>query len=135
MIPAVGICHAGQIVVILNKNNNVAHLSIDDLQSIFEGRKKSWDGGETVVLILPPPKSEAMNTLAAKVFKKSDPADVARFYLKAIFQQVFVYPPKSAGTTEKAVAEVSQNEGAIAVVDAGEIDDKKSVRIIKVNGL
>lgn len=124
--------HAGEIVVIVNKDNKTSSMALKDLQQIYQGSKKSWDGGERIMLFLPPAKSEAMKALAAKVFNVNDIAAISKFYLKAVFQQTFASPPKS---TDNAVAEVAGAPGGIAIVDTGETGDTSPVKVIKVNGL
>ncbi|MBI5427471.1 MAG: substrate-binding domain-containing protein [Nitrospinae bacterium] len=124
--------YAGEIVVIVNKGNKTSNLSMQDLQQIYQGGKKSWEGGESITLFLPPAKGEAMKALASKVFSMGDASGVSKFYLKAVFQQKFSSPPKS---TDNSVAEVSATPGGIAIIDTAEAGDTGPVKVIKVGGL
>ncbi|ALC15250.1 phosphate ABC transporter substrate-binding protein, PhoT family [Desulfuromonas soudanensis] len=41
---------AGDIVLVVNKNNPVSSLSAQDAKMIYLGNKKSWDNGEKIIL-------------------------------------------------------------------------------------
>lgn len=123
---------AGEIVVILNKSNKTAILSLRDLRQIYQGRKKIWDGGEPITLFLPVPRSQAMKSLAQYVFNVDGAAAVSMFYLKSVFQEKFNSPPIS---TDNSVAEVAGTPGGIAIIDTSEAGDTSSVKVIKVGGL
>lgn len=127
--------YAGNIVAIVNKDNPVSSLAVKDLENLYKGKKKQWVGGQEVVLFLPPSKSEAMKTLASKVFKKGSALAVSKFYLKAVFQQKFAAPPQSVSGAEDAAETVAGEPGGIALVDSSEITDKSSIKIIKIDGL
>lgn len=121
-------------MAIVNKGNNTGDLSARDVLMIYEGKKKSWDNGEAINLLLPPSNSESMKILTEKIFKFSSEADVSKFYLKAVFQQKFATPPKSVTSANDAVTEIVVSPGAIAIVDAAEVSDKSKVKILKISG-
>jgi ABC-type phosphate transport system substrate-binding protein len=135
LLVCTGIANAGDIVVIVNKDNSVSSLTLKDLTLFYKGKTKEWSGGEEVVLFLPDPKSKAMQALATNVFKKKNALGVAKFYLTAVFQQKFSSPPQKVSSTDEAVGVVADEVGAIAVVDSGEVSDKSSIKILKVSGL
>jgi len=125
-------CYAGEIVAIVNKKNNVSSLTISDLQQLFKGKRKKWEDGESVILILPPFNSEAMKFLANNVFKRRSAHAVLKFYLKAVFQQKFAFPPTSS---LDSVSEVSEILGSITLVDSNQVGSTDRVKIIRVSGL
>ncbi len=129
------IASAGDIVAIVNKDNGVSSLTLKNLADFYKGKTKQWSGGEEVVLFLPDAKSKAMQALATHVFKKKNGLGVSKFYLKAVFQQKFSSPPQKVSNTSEAVESVADSAGGIAIVDAGEISDKSSIKILKVGGL
>lgn len=126
------LCFAAEIGVIVNKSQNTPALSAQDLQLIYKGKKKVWGNGENIILFLPPIKSEAMQFLVKEVFKKNSESEVSRFYLQAVFQQVFVNPPKSVANTRYAVAVISANPGGIAIVDLDELPPDSNVNIVLI---
>lgn len=123
---------AGEIVAIVNKSQTVSHLSIKDLQLIYKGKKKTWDNGESIVLCLPPFGSEPMDFLVHRVFRINSEAEVSGFYLQAVFQQVFVNPPKSYVDARFAAFDVATIPGAIAIVDRDELPPDADVKIVQM---
>ncbi len=110
------------------------NFSLQSLQKIYMGKKKSWNG-EQVSFWLPPFGSEAMNALVTKVFKKKNEGQVQKYYLIAIFQQKMTDMPLSATSTYDAVSKVAQTPGGIALVKASEILDKSGIKIVNIAGL
>ncbi len=129
-----GYGYTGEIVAIVNPNNPLEHLDLNELKNIYKGDVKYWESGERVVLFLPPVSSEPMNVLTTKVFRKKNSKDIFKFYLKAIFQQKFNAPPKSATNTINAINSVVSAPGGIAIVDTSEISDSSQIKIIHVDG-
>jgi ABC-type phosphate transport system substrate-binding protein len=123
---------SAEVVAIVHKNHDVAQMSFRDLKYIYEGKKKSWADGESIVLYLPPAKSEMMDTLATKVFKMESDTEVSKYYLKAIFQQVFSTPPQSVDDTQQAVREIAANPGGIAIVESNELPANSQVNVVKL---
>ncbi len=129
------IANAGDLVVIVNKDNGVSSLALKDLAKLYKGKTKQWSGGEEVILFLPDAKSKAMLGLAKNVFKRKNGLAVSKFYLKAVFQQKFASPPQKVANAEEAISAVADEAGGIAIVDVGEISDKSAIKIIQVDGL
>jgi PBP superfamily domain len=130
-----GYGHTGEIVAIVNPNNPLEHLDLNELKNIYKGEVKYWESGERVVLFLPPASSEPMNALTTKVFRKKNSKAIFKFYLKAIFQQKFDAPPKSATSTISAINSVVSAPGGIAIVNGSEIPDSSQIKALSVDGL
>lgn len=125
------ICQAGEIVAIVNKDLNLQKkISINDLRLIFQGRKKTWDNGKHILIFLPPFKSKPMEFLVSKIFRFNSEVDVSRFYLKTVFQQVFINPPKPVIDIHYAIAEVAAAEGGIALVELERIPEGSEVVVV-----
>lgn len=129
------VAFAGDIVVIVNKNNKVSGISLHDLRMMYEGNKKNWPEGGRITVFLPPAGSEEMQALNAHVFKYSDEQEIKKYYLMAIFQQKISTVPSSVFNAQDAVKRVSNDTGGIAVVQESEITDGQGVKVIRVNGL
>jgi len=123
---------SGEVVAIVNKSQTVTHLSIKDLQLIYKGKRKTWDNGENIVLFLPPFGSEPMNFLVQRVFRINSEAEISGFYLQAVFQQVFVNPPKSYPDERFAVFDVASSPGAIAIVEREKLPPNADVKIVEM---
>ena len=116
-----------EVLVIVNKNQNISRITYSELRDIYMGKRKFWENGEKIVLFLPPPGSVPMDILVKKVFKKKTVAEVSKFYLKAIFQQVFPVLPRPL-TAGGAVASITSNPGGITIVESSD-----SISVGKVN--
>jgi hypothetical protein len=124
---ATGLCQAlaldGEVVV----NNSVASDSLDAaaLKDILTGKTAYWPGGDAVVIVIVPDKTDAaleqasgMNSGAFKTFWQ-------RLAFSGRGQQ-----PKTADDGDKAVALVSSTKGAIAIVPSGtKLDGVKKVTV------
>jgi hypothetical protein len=128
-----GLCGASEVVVIVNKDQNISSLSLIELQYIYRGDKKKWESGERIVLFLPPENSEAMKFLIEKVLVKRNKEDLAKYYLKMIFQQKIIVPPEPTSSTNETVWRVSSDFGGIAIVDKKDLPENKLVTIIEVS--
>jgi ABC-type phosphate transport system substrate-binding protein len=126
---------AGDIVVIVNKNNKALEISLHDLRMMYEGNKKNWSDGERITVLLPPAGSEEMHALSANVFKHSDEQEIKKYYLMAIFQQKISAVPASVFNGQDAVRRVANDAGGIAVVKESEIAGSEGIRAIRVSGL
>ncbi len=125
------LCLADEIVAIVNKDLNLQkNLSLNDLRLIFQGRKKTWSNGKNILIFLPPFKSKPMDFLVSKIFRFNNEIDVSRFYLKAVFQQVFINPPKPVIDIYYAVAEVAAAAGGIALVELEKIPKGSEVAVV-----
>jgi len=126
------IAQPGDIVAIVNRDLPLTRLTIKDLQLIYKGKKKTWDTGENIVLCLPPFGSGPMDFLVHRVFRINSEAEVSGFYLHAVFQQVFVNPPKSYADTRFAAIDVEAIPGAIAIVDRALLPAGHRVKIVEI---
>lgn len=124
------LCSAGEIVAIVNKSLNITKISFKDLKLIYLGRKKSWPNGEVISIFLPPSKSKPMNFLIFKLLKFSNEGDLSRFYLKSVFQEVFINPPISVVDTDFAIANVMASLGGIALVEFEKIPKESNVTVV-----
>ncbi len=129
----VEVCSAGEVVVIVNKNQNVSHLSLSDMQYFYKGDKIKWADNERVVLFLPPPDSDAAKFLVEKILTLRSHAEISKFYLHAIFQQKIVVPPEPTLSVKDAVRRVSSTPGGVAIVDKEDLAESSSVTIIELD--
>lgn len=125
-----GLSDASDIVVIVNKSQKISRLSLLDLQYIYKGDKKKWESGEKVELFLPPEESESMRFLVEKVLTMRNQEDLAKFYLKAIFQQKLIVPPEPTESAGEALIRVSSTPGGIAIVNEKDVVDNQAVKVI-----
>ena len=123
------------IVVILHPSNGTSALDRSQLAQIFKGVRRSWNAQLPIALYLPPTTSPAMAALARDVFKVPRPEDVPTFYTNAVQRKIFAESPRAFATEAELVKQVAAEPGAIAVVDAEQITDPESVKVLAVDGL
>lgn len=126
---------AKRVVVILHPSNGTAALDRSQLAQIFKGVRRSWNAKLPIALYLPPTTSPAMAALAKDIFKLPRPEDVPTFYTTAVERKIFAIAPRPAASEAEVVKQVAADPGAIAVVDAAQIEDPASVKVLAVEGL
>ena len=130
---SVNLVWAGEIVALINKDTGVTEMSYRELKKIFKGEKKFWDNGKNIVFFIPPPGSAAKEALVTKVFRVRSRAEVSKFYLTAIFRQIFSVPPTSYKDLQDAVFRISRVDGGITLVDSDGLKPSDSVKIIHLD--
>jgi ABC-type phosphate transport system substrate-binding protein len=126
---------AKRMVVILHPSNGTAALDRSQLAQIFKGVRRSWNAKLPIAVYLPPTTSPAMSALAKDVFKLPRPEDVPTFYANAVERKIFAAAPRPLASESDVVKQVAADPGAIAVVEASQIEDPASVKMLEVEGL
>ncbi|HEX3760866.1 MAG TPA: hypothetical protein VHW23_19340 [Kofleriaceae bacterium] len=101
-------------VVVRNAKNPTAKLSKDGVKGVFSGKTKTWQGGETIILVIGSEDSPAMQWLADAIFGVS-----AKTLLSKIKQDVFkgdVPHPLSANDDAGTVKRVQSGAGVVGLV-------------------
>ena len=119
LVPTGAVADDTSIVAIVTSNNPSANLTIHELRLMYGLYRRTWEGGVRVVLVLPENGTPEMEFLATRVFRRSSESEVTRYFVQAVFQQRVVKAPPSL-PSNSAIALVRIEEGAIALVEAGE---------------
>lgn len=127
-IPAMaqGLDHSLRVVV--NKENKVASLPTDDLVRIFLGKKTLWDSGVRVVPAMPEEESATGEAFLSGTLKKS--VSQFRAYWKRLLFSGGGTVPKVFRSSDQLIEFVTRQPGAIAVVEAGAVDER--VRVLEI---
>jgi hypothetical protein len=123
----------GEIVAIVHPSNPIAELSSRDIGRIYMIRKRSWDDGSLIRIVLPPAGSPASLELGRRVFGKGEQA-MSTYYLKSIFRQRIAAPPERATSTADAVSAVASDPAAIALASRADVAGAAAVRIVPIDG-
>jgi len=115
--------------VVVSKDNKLASLTTDDLNRIFLGKKTLWDSGTRIVPAMPEEESAAGQTFLSVTLKKS--VSQFRAYWKRLLFSGGGTVPKVFRTSGQLIDFVARNPGAIAVVEAGAVDDR--VRALEIS--
>lgn len=122
----------GEIVALVNKDAGATEMSYRELRKIYKGEKKFWGNQENIVLFIPPSDSAAMDALVNKIFKARSRSDISKFYLTAIFRQIFSVPPTSYSNQQDAVYKVSHAPGGITLIELDGFEPGDSVQVIRL---
>src|ERR1041385_7195372 len=125
----VGIAESAQAleggVVIANESVSAASLSADQLKDIYTGKTTYWEGGQAVVIIVLPGKTDA-------AMKEASGMDASQF--KTFWQRLAFSgrgkEPKKADDAASLISMVTSTKGAIAVAPADA--ELKGVKKIEV---
>jgi hypothetical protein len=125
---------AGDVVVVVHRENPVEELSQQILRRLYRGDQKRWPHGEPVTLLLPRPGTAPMQVVASRVLGLRSDAELAQYYMAAIFQQKIQHAPPTLAQRQ-AIAEVARNPGAVALVERKAVQPDAAVRVLSVEGL
>lgn len=118
------------IKIIANVKGAPSSLTMKELKSIFQGEKQRWDDGTKISIAFMKSSTPVGNATASKVLKMSGD-QLNKFWLGLVFQGK-AKAPVFYGSSSEVENFVSQNPGAIGVVDASY--QLKDSRVISIEG-
>jgi ABC-type phosphate transport system substrate-binding protein len=122
---------ADDVVVIVNKSNPIAGLTMIELRKIILGQQTKWpDGKKIVVLMTTPGQPERDSTL--KIVCGMTETDFTLHFMHASFNGGTADPPKPAGSGAQVRQSVAGTATAVGFIRASDAD--ASVRVITIDG-
>jgi ABC-type phosphate transport system substrate-binding protein len=118
------------IMVIANEKGAPTSLTMKELKSIFKGEKQRWKDGTKISIAFMKSSTPVGSTTANKVLKMSGD-QLNKFWLALVFQGK-AKAPFFYGSASEVESYVSQNAGAIGVVEAGY--QVKGAKVISIDG-
>jgi ABC-type phosphate transport system substrate-binding protein len=118
------------IMVIANEKGAPSTLTMKELKSIFQGEKQRWPDGTKISIAFMKSSTPVGSATSNKVMKMSGD-QLNKFWLALVFQGK-AKAPFFYGTASEVESYVSQNAGAIGVVEAGY--QVKGVKVISIDG-
>ncbi len=118
------------IMVIANEKGAMNTLTMKELKSIFQGEKQRWPDGTKISIAFMKSSTPVGKATSNKVMKMSGD-QLNKFWLALVFQGK-AKAPIFYGTASEVENYVSQNAGAIGVVEAGY--QAKGVKVISIDG-
>jgi hypothetical protein len=128
-----GIIAAAQdnsLTVVANEKGAPAEIKMSELKSVLMGEKQRWSNGKKVVIALMKTSTPLGSIVSKKVYDMSGD-EVKGFWLKISFAGK-ADAPKFCNTVEELLSYVSENEGAIGILD--KITDTHDVKVVSVDG-
>ena len=118
------------IMVIANEKGALTTLSMKELKSIFQGEKQRWPDGTKISIAFMKSSTLVGSATAKKVMNISGD-QLNKLWLALVFQGK-AKAPFFYGSASEVETYVSQNAGAIGVVEAGY--QVKGVKVISIDG-
>ena len=118
------------IMVIANEKGAPTSLTMKELKSIFQGEKQRWNDGTKISIAFMKSSTPVGSATSNKVLKMSGD-QLNKFWLALVFQGK-AKAPFFYGSASEVESYVSQNAGAIGVVEAGY--QVKGVKVISIDG-
>jgi ABC-type phosphate transport system substrate-binding protein len=116
-----------EIDIVVNKSNNTAPLTREEVRRIFVGDKSSWPGGKRItVLMLAPDQPERVVILQA-VFKMNE-SEYTKYFLQAAFTGHVLAAPRDLTTAADMKTRLAANPNAIGYLKKEDVDD--SVKVV-----
>ncbi len=118
------------IMVIANEKGAPASLTMKELKGILKGEKQRWKDGTKISIAFMKSSTPVGSATAKKVMKMSGD-QLNKYWLALVFQGK-AKAPIFYGSASEVESYVSQNAGAIGVVEAGY--QVKGPKIISIDG-
>ena len=118
------------IMVIANEKGALTTLTMKELKSIFQGEKQRWPDGTKISIAFMKSSTSVGKATSNKVLNISGD-QLNKLWLALVFQGK-AKAPFFYGTASEVENYVSQNAGAIGVVEAGY--QAKGVKVISIDG-
>jgi ABC-type phosphate transport system substrate-binding protein len=118
------------IMVIANEKGAPASLTMKELKSIFKGEKQRWKDGTKISIAFMKSSTPVGSATSNKVLKMSGD-QLNKFWLALVFQGK-AKAPFFYGSASEVENYISQNAGAIGVVEAGY--QVKGVKVLSIDG-
>ncbi len=119
------------LTVVANSKGAPAELKMTELKSVLKGEKQRWNNGTRVVIVLMKTTTSIGKTMSKKVYNMSAD-EVKSFWFKLNFAGK-ADVPKFCNTVEELMSYVSENPGAIGILDKLN-SDTPDVKTIAVDG-
>jgi hypothetical protein len=133
LLLCVGILATAQdnsLTVVANEKGAPAEMKMSELKSVLMGEKQRWSNGIKVVIVLMKTSTPVGTLVSKKVYDMSGD-EVKGFWLKISFAGKGD-APKFCNTVEELLTYVSENPGAIGVLD--KMTDTHDVKVVSVDG-
>lgn len=106
---------SGTLAVISNPKGAPTQMQQAELRSIFKGERQRWRNGNKIMIALMKTNTPVGRYTCEKIYDMS-PDELKKFWLALVFQGK-ADPPAFFNTVEELQAFVSQNPGAIGIID------------------
>jgi hypothetical protein len=121
---------AGAIAVVVNDKNPVTNVSIAELRRLFAGEKRSWTGGQPVILFVRTPGCPE-RLLLLRLLDMSE-SEYKRYWTAQVFRGEATAEPVALFSNGMQKEALAAFPGAVALVTLRDV--KPGMKVIKVDG-
>jgi ABC-type phosphate transport system substrate-binding protein len=115
-----------EVDVVVNKSNNVAPLSRDEVRRIFMGEKSSWPGGKRITILMLAPDQPERAVILQALFKMTE-SEYTKYFLQAAFTGHVLAAPKDLLSAAYMKRHLAANPDAIGYLNRKDVDDSVKV--------
>jgi ABC-type phosphate transport system substrate-binding protein len=116
-----------EVDVVVNKSNNIAPLSREEVRRIFMGDKSLWPGGKRITVLMLAPDQPERVVILQTVFKMNE-SEYTKYFLQAAFTGRVLAVPRDLRSAEQMKAHLAANPNAIGYLKKEDADD--SVKVV-----
>lgn len=122
--------HAEPLAIVVDRNNPRSDITLDELKSLYLGKRHEWPDGSRVVPIDLEPGSQGRNEFQS-AFLSMNAAGYDRYWVEQKVRGAGT-PPRSASSAGLALKLVAKVRGAVGYVPMSQVD--ASVKVLTVGG-
>lgn len=122
---------AGDVAVVVSKENATDELSFKELVKIFRQERQHWRGSERIYLVMRETGTAEKQIMLERVYKMDEQA-LKKFWLGKLYRGEISSFPQILGSNEAVKRFVSQVPNAIGLIDASFADP--SVKVLRIDG-
>lgn len=119
MITIVGICYAGDFVVIVNKGNPINVINKQDLKQVALGKKSEWKDGSKIFFVMR--EGQGVHEQFVKEILHKNTSQYANYWKMALFTGTGT-PPKTVKSDEEVKNIVAGRKDAIGYISPSAFD-------------
>lgn len=112
-----------KLAVVINPKGPPVNISANDLRKIFKGEVQRWKDGTKVVVVMMKTNTTTGNETASRLFNMSG-NDLNKYWLSLVFAGK-ARAPYFISSESELLLFVSQNPGAIGIIDAKDVHGSK----------
>lgn len=123
---------AGEVAIVVNKENPSEGVSFRELVKIFKQEKQFWESGKKVYLLMRETGAPEKAVILRKLYTMKDDEELKKFWLEKVFRNEIASFPKTLSSDEAIKRFVRQVPNAIGFIDAASVDDR--VKTLRIDG-
>lgn len=122
---------AGDIAIVVNRENAISDLSFTELVKIFRQDRQYWDG-QKIYLIMREAGSPERDVILRRVYRMQEGEALKKYWIGKLYRGEISTFPKTLSSNEAVKRFVSQASSAIGFVDASTVDEH--VKVLRIDG-